>query len=112
MIQIPITNIPNQSLSLRLSNSQYDIRIHSCKDNPELGTGIMAFDIVRNNIPIVTGMRAVPGFPLIPAQYLEDGNFIVLTMNDEYPAWRQFGITQQLVYASETELETIRGAGT
>ncbi len=109
MIQIPITNIANQSLSIRLAGNQYDITIHACRDNGEYGTGIVAFDIVRDNVVIVTGNRAVPGFPLIPARYLENGNFIVLSMDDEYPDWRQFGITQQLIFASETELETIRG---
>ena len=108
MIQIPLANIPNQSLSARLAGNQYDIRIHACRDNPQFGTGIVAFDIIRDNVVIVTGARAVPGFPLIPARYLENGNFIVITMNDDYPDWRQFGITQQLVFASESELETIR----
>lgn len=108
MIQIPLQAIPNQSLSLRLDGNQYDLRVHACRDNSQFGTGVMAFDIIRDNVVIVTGARATPGFPLIPARYLENGNFIVITMNGAYPDWRQFGITQQLVFASETELETIR----
>ena len=110
MIQIPITNIPNQSLSVMLNGDQYDIRIHSCRDNAEFGTGVVVFTIVRNNVTIVSGVRAVAGFPLIPSTYLENGNFTVITENDEYPDWRQFGITQFLIYASPMELEAIRGS--
>lgn len=111
MIQIPLANIPNQSLSIMLDGNQYDIRVHSCRDNGEFGTGIMVFTIYRNNVVIVSGIRAVAGFPLIPSLYLEDGNFTVITENDEYPDWRQFGITQFLIYASPTELEAARGNG-
>jgi hypothetical protein len=110
MIVIPLTNIPNQSLSLTLNGSDYIINVHGTRDDGP-GTGIATFDIIRNDVAIVTGARALPDFPLIPARYLEDGNFIVETMNDEYPDWRQFGITQNLVYASQDELVAIR-AGT
>lgn len=109
MIVIPLSNIPNQSLSINLEGNQYDIRAHACDDNSSFGTGVVAFDITRNNEIIVTGIRALPDFPLIPARYLEDGNFLIQTMNDEYPDWRQFGITQNLIYASQDELNTIRG---
>src|ERR1043165_4013325 len=107
MIQVPISNIPNQSLSINLDNNQYDLNIHATNDNPDGSTGIMAVDITINNTIILTGMRAVPGFPLIPYQYLVNGNFTFITMNDDYPDWRQFGITQYLIFASNSELETI-----
>ena len=110
MIQVPIANIPNQSFSINLSGNTYDINIHACRDNDLPGTGIVAFDVTINNAVIVTGIRALPDFPIIPSQYLENGNFIVQTMNDEYPDWRQFGITQFLIFASEAELQTIRAA--
>jgi hypothetical protein len=103
MIEIPLQAIPNQSLSILLGESQWDIRIKAAGN-------IMAFDISENNVPIVTGQRAVAGYPIIPYEYLEDGNFVLLTMNDEYPDYTQFGVTQSLIYTSETELETFRAA--
>lgn len=109
MIQIPIVNIPNQSLSINLDGNQYDIRITGCSDQSK-GSGIVAFDIVRNGTIVITGARAVAGYPIIASKYLEDGNFLVETMNDEYPDWRQFGITQILIFASQSELETIRAS--
>ena len=114
MIEIPLQAIPNQTLSVQLDNNQYDIVISAITsttaDNGTIAADVlMAVDIVRNNIPIVTGFRAVAGFPIIPYHYLENGNFSFLTMDDEYPDYRQFGITQSLIYASESELEAIRG---
>lgn len=108
MIRIPIINIPNQSFSINLSGNQFDIVIHACRDNPSPGTEIMAFDITINNVIIITGIRAIAHFPIIPFRYLENGNFIFRTMNDEYPDWRQFGINQFLIYFSETEIQAFR----
>ena len=100
MIQIPITNIVNQSLTILLDENNYNIRLHTSQN-------ITSVDITRNNIVIVEGMRAVCGTPLIPYTYLEDGNFIFVTQNDQYPIYELFGITQFLIYASQTEIEAI-----
>lgn len=107
MIQIPLQNIANQSLNIVLDNNNYTIRLHACEDTNSLITGITAVDIVRNNVVIVSGMRAVCGTQLIPYQYLVDGNFIFVTQNDMYPNWNLFGITQFLIYASQAEIDEI-----
>lgn len=107
MIQIPLQAIPNQSLSIQLDNNQWDILIRATQDNPDGSTGIMAIDITINNVVIVTGQRAVCGFPIIAYQYLVNGNLAFVTSNNEYPDWRQFGISQYLIYVSNDELEEI-----
>lgn len=107
MIRIPITNIANQSFTIVLDGNNYNISINSCANNGTLGTDIMAVDIIRNNTAIVLGQRAVPGYPLIPYQYLQNGNLTFITRNDNYPNWRLFGVNQFLIYASITELEAI-----
>jgi hypothetical protein len=107
MIQIPLQNIANQSLSIQLDQNQIDLNFHATQDNPDGTSGVTGVDIIINNVVIVSGMRAVFGTPLIPYAYLEDGNFAFFTQNDEYPDWRQFGITQFLVYASQSELDAI-----
>lgn len=98
MINISLQTIANQSLNIVLDGNNYTIRLHACRE-------IMAVDIIRNNIVIVSGMRAVAGTPLLPYSYLEDGNFIFVTQNDEYPNWPYFGINQFLIYASQAELD-------
>jgi hypothetical protein len=108
MIQIPLISVPNQSLSIQLDNNQYDIAIHATKDNPDGTTGIMAIDITINNNLVISGVRAVCGYPLLLYQYLMvDGNLVFVTQNNEYPDWRQFGTTQYLIYASAAEMEEI-----
>lgn len=104
MINIPLQTIANQSLNIVLDQNNYNIRLHACEDTNSLVYGITAVDIIRNNIVIVSGMRAVAGTPLIPYSYLESGNFIFVTQNDEYPNWNYFGINQYLIYASQAEL--------
>lgn len=110
MIEVPLANVPNQSLSINLDGSQYDINVQATNGDAILGTLVMAFDIIRNGVAIVTGARSTPGSFLIPAAYLEDGNFILITMNDEYPDWQQFGVTQTFVFISQAELEAIRAS--
>lgn len=102
MINIPLQAIPNQSFQVQLDGLNFSISIFSSNN-------IMAVDIVRDNIPIVTGQRAVVGTPLIPYGYLVDGNFVFTTMNEDYPDYTQFGVSQFLIYASQSELEALNG---
>lgn len=67
----------------------------------------MFVDITRNGSPVVSGMRAVAGTFLIPYGYLESGNFLIITTNEEYPDYRQFGLSQYLIYFSQAELEAL-----
>jgi hypothetical protein len=109
MIQVPLQNISNQTLSIQLNDNQFDLKFHATQDNLDGSSGVTGVDIIINNNVIVTGVRAVAGYPIIESNYLENGNFIFVTQDDDYPDWRQFGITQFLIYASESELEVIYG---
>lgn len=101
MLQIPLSAVPNQSLSLQLDNNTYDLVIRATSI---LTAQVMVADITINNTLILTSQRCVPGTPLIPYEYLTNGNFIFITNNDEYPDYLQFQITQYLIYASQDEL--------
>lgn len=101
MINIPLTAIPSQSLSILLNNEQYGIRIHDC------GNGVMSIDIVINNVPLLTGIRLVSNYPIIVSEYMQNGNFILQTINDEYPDWTRFGVTQYLIFANPSEIEAL-----
>lgn len=100
---INIQAIPNQKLSVRLDNNLYQITIKECN-------GCMCATVVCNGITIVTNSRLVGNTPLIPYRYLENdsGNFIIGTDLEEIPYYTQFGVTQQLIYASAAELIEFR----
>lgn len=101
MIIVPISAIPNQSFSITLDGNAYDLALY-------VTTNVMAMDIIRNNVPIVMGIRVVPYYPIIPYLYLENGNFIFNTENGDYPFYDQFNVTQQLIYLSQIELDQLR----
>lgn len=102
MIEIPLSAIPNQKLSIQLDNQFYDITIKEANK-------IMVVTVVRNGTTIIDSVRVVAGTPILPYEYLELGNFIFLTSNEEYPYYTKFGVDQSLIFASQAELEVIRG---
>lgn len=99
---ITLQPIPNQILTTTLEGSRYQITLKSA-------SGIMAVTLDRDGIRLFSGLRTVSSIPLIPYRYLfaDTGNFIFTTDNDELPAWRQFGVTQTLVYLTAQELQSI-----
>lgn len=103
MINVPIASTPNQSFSVRLENNFYDITLKETN-------GVMSCSMVRDNVTLFDGVRLVAGSPIIPFAYLETGNFILSTNNDDMPDYTKFGVTQFLVYFTAAEVEAIRGA--
>lgn len=101
MIEIPLANIPNQSFSIQLDNILYDITI-------KFIINVMTMTIIRSGTEIISNFRITPNLKIIPYTYLENGNFAVITANNEYPNYNNFGINQSLIYASAAELEAIR----
>jgi hypothetical protein len=101
MQQIDIANIPNQSFSASLDGNTFDFTIKETN-------GVMAMDLIINNITVLLGARLVSGAWIIPYAYLENGNFLISTLNDDYPYYTEFGISQFLLYASPTELMALR----
>lgn len=101
MRTVPLTAVPNQELSLRLDGARWVLRFKEAR-------GVMVADATRDGVAIVTASRVLAGEAVIPYRYQEAGNFLVLTSDDELPDWRQFGVTQSLVYLSPEELEALR----
>lgn len=101
---LPIQALPNQSFTIRLGGYTWGIAIKTVRS----GTVV---DVSRDNDTIVSGAAAVAGFPILPYQYMEAGNFIFSTQNEEIPNWESFGVTQDLVYLTAAELEEYRSGG-
>jgi len=102
-INVPIEAVANQEFTITLEGSRYNLSIKQAIE-------CMEIDIVRDDIVIVTGMRPVAGTPVIPYRYLERGNFLFLTENDDLPWWEKFGSTQSLLYLTIAEMEQARAA--
>lgn len=98
---IDIDPVPNQSFSVTVDGNRWDFVIKQAVSS-------MICDLSLNDTAILSGIRIVAGTPIIPYAYLRDqGNFLILTDNDEIPYWSQFGVNQQLIYASATELDSL-----
>ena len=97
MREIPLAPIPDQSFQIRLTQTLYNMRIF-------LANNVMCCDLSINAIPILSSQRIVSGSLIIPYKYLENGNFIITTLNDELPNYQQFGATQFLIFYTPDDL--------
>lgn len=103
MIDIGLTAVANQSLSIQLDNRQYEIALHEAN-------GVMSVSVTRDNERLVSNMRLTAGTPVLPYRYQESGNFLLTVDGEALPYWDQFGITQSLVYLTTEEIEALRAA--
>lgn len=101
MQNIPIQAIPNQQFNIVIDNNRWEIEVKSTN-------GTISCSIARNNVPLVTNARAVGGMRILPCVYQEDGNFAIITQNQQVPDYREFGVSQFMIYLSAAELEEIR----
>lgn len=101
MRTIPLAAIANQELSVRLDNERLVLRLKEA-------SGVMVADLDRNGVRVLSGVRVLAGEPIIPYRYMENGNFMVLTVDEELPDWRRFETTQSLVYLSAPEVGALR----
>lgn len=101
MRTIPLAAIPNQDLSVRLDNQRLVLRLKEAE-------GVMVADLDRDGVRILSGTRVLAGEPIIPYGYLEIGNFMLTTIDDELPDWRNFGATQSLVYLTAAEVAVLK----
>jgi len=101
MKKIPIQSIPNQFLTASLDGSYYEIIIKETN-------GVMSVSIKRDGIDVIKSQRAVSGFALIPYKYKESGNFAITTSSFDLPDYKKFGLSQFLIYASQSEIDLYR----
>lgn len=100
MRNIPLTQDPNQELTVRVGDRRYTLRLKSTN-------GVMVADVSIDGAVILRGTRVLAGEPIIPYVYLQDGNFILLTVDDALPDYAQFGVTQSLVFLSAEEIAAL-----
>lgn len=98
---LPLQQLPNQSFTITLDNNLFEFSILATN-------GSTSVSITENGTDILNNGRAVSCGPIIPAKYLEAGNFLFLTANQQLPDYNQFGLTQSLLYFSAAELAALR----
>lgn len=103
MIEVEIAALPNQTLSIQLAERQYVIGLREAN-------GVMAISVQRDGVDVVRNTRLLPGVPVLPYRYQEDGNFLMTTEGDVLPYYDQFGVTQFLVYLTADEVAALRAA--
>lgn len=101
MNQIPLQATPNQTLSVLLDGARYTLAIKEAN-------GCMVADVTRDDTDLLYGALIVAGSPIVPYAYMEAGNFLILTEDDELPYWDQFETTQSLIYVTADELAALR----
>lgn len=101
MQQIPIQQLPNQSLAIVLDSNEWTIAIKTTN-------GVTAVSLSINNVDIVDNGIAAAGAFIIASIYEESGNFIFITQNFQLPDYTLFGVTQYLIYVSASELIAYR----
>lgn len=94
---IPLQPIPNQRLRIPLSGRRFELVIKGIEE-------YITVDVLIDGEVVLEGIRAVAGTPIIPYRYLEYGNILFITENDEYPNWRLFNSSQRLVYLTPDEI--------
>lgn len=97
---IPLTAVPNQSLTVLLDGVRYELTVKEA-------AGMMAVTITRDTVRLIDSVRAVAGTPVLPYWYLQDGggNFIFTCADtDVIPYWPDFGVSTQLVYMTPEDI--------
>lgn len=97
MQELPLIQIANQQFSVELEARQWTITIKEAN-------GVMIADVNVDGDDVVTGTRILAGEPIIPYGYLQDGNLVLVTLDDALPYWDQFGVSQALVYLTNAEM--------
>jgi len=101
---IPTQAIPNQSLNVVVNQQNCTINLWT-----KGAINYVYMDLFLNNNPIILG-RKLTLTGVLPYPYLQsvfNGNFAMLNTNgniDINPDYKLFGITQQLIYYTQDEI--------
>jgi|SRR6185295_1602267 len=100
LIVLPLEAIPNQSFTCTINDDFYNFTIKEAN-------GVMSCTIYINNNLIQQNIRMSSGYFLINYRYLwnDFGNFFMVTNEDDYPYYTNFGVDQYLIYITTQEID-------
>lgn len=105
MLQIPLSALPNQSISFNVDGAYWQLHVYQSKFS-------MCVDITRDGVSVAYGVRCYVGQPLMQYSYMYSpgfGNFVF----DSDVDWENFGVSCNLFYLSNSEwieLQSIQAA--
>lgn len=99
MLQIPISAVPSQVMSVQLGGQSCQIKVY------QKSTGVYC-DLAVNNVPVVTAVLCLDRNKLVRHKYL---GFVgdlafVDTQGKSDPDYTGFGTRYQLIYLESTDL--------
>lgn len=100
MIEIPLRAVPAQEFTVQVDEQRFTLRFIDA-------VSCVAVDLTVNGEIVLLGQRVVAGTPVIPYAYLETGNFLILTEREMLPDWREFGVSQTLLYMTDAEIAAL-----
>lgn len=100
MIEIPLRAVPAQEFTVQVDEQRFVMRFVDA-------VSCVAVDLTVNGAVVLLGQRIVAGTPVIPYSYLETGNFFILTEQEALPDWREFGVSQTLLYLTPGEIAAL-----
>ena len=95
---INLQNIPNQSFSITLNNVDYRIAVRTIQD-------LTFISVWKNGEVLFYNQICVPNGFVDPYKYIsENGKIFFKCLDDEYPNYKSFGVTQWLYYLTAEEV--------
>lgn len=95
-INIPLEVLPNQSLTIRLGDNRYIIRLITISDS------LMGISITRDDIILIQNQRAIPKKKILPEHKSSKyGNFVFITPDETYPYYTEFNNGHELYFIPE-----------
>lgn len=109
MIEIPLTNDPEQIFSIRLNGTNYDFRVilNSRANN---GRGLWCVDISRQGVDIISGLSLVSGVNILSQYNLPLSNLFMVNLDNPEldPTKSNLGNGSKLFMLSEEELANVQ----
>lgn len=99
MIQIPISNIPNQEFSMTLAGNEFFIQLRTIQDLTYMSCSI-------NGEPTFYSQICTPNNWVNQYKYISaGGKFAFRCIDDEYPNYKKFNSTQFLYFITQEEID-------
>lgn len=96
---IDLQNVPNQAFSITLNNVNYRFAVRTIQD-------LTFISVWRNDEVLFYNQICVPNGFIDPYNYVSDnGKIFFRCLDEEYPNYKRFGITQWLYYMTKEEVE-------